>query len=180
MTVTDEEIGENVVRARGGLSQKDLASLMRKRGWKWSQATVWSIEKGERPLRLAEADELAHILEVDVAWLAGTGIGMDVELALQRMADARERLQAAIGDWMNAKAVLAVTADATNPSGPGVPRIRAWLAEGVTELEAAVAAGRLEGVDPAAHAEHKSPEKSYAAVVERQEQAHQTPDPSRG
>lgn len=35
---------------------------MRTRGWKWSQATVWAVEKGERPLRLAEAEDLVSIL----------------------------------------------------------------------------------------------------------------------
>lgn len=36
---------------------------MRERGFKWSQATVWAIEKGDRPLRLAEAWELSILLE---------------------------------------------------------------------------------------------------------------------
>lgn len=37
---------------------------MRDMGWKWSQATVWSVESGKRPLRLAEAQDVASILEV--------------------------------------------------------------------------------------------------------------------
>lgn len=60
----DELIGRNVALYRGDKSQKAVADAMRARGWKWSQATVWSIEKGERPLRLAEADDLGRILDV--------------------------------------------------------------------------------------------------------------------
>lgn len=54
----------NVARLRGERSQKGVADAMRERGWKWSQATVWAIEKGERPLRLVEADDLATVLGV--------------------------------------------------------------------------------------------------------------------
>jgi hypothetical protein len=43
---------------------------MRSAGYKWSQATVWSVEKGERrPLRLAEAVDLAQIFDRDVSVL---------------------------------------------------------------------------------------------------------------
>lgn len=37
---------------------------MRNRGWKWSQATASGVEKGERPLKLAEAIDLADELNV--------------------------------------------------------------------------------------------------------------------
>lgn len=55
-------IGSNLVRLREGRSQKDIADAMRARGWKWSQATVSSVEQGDRPLRLAEASDLALVL----------------------------------------------------------------------------------------------------------------------
>ena len=71
MASTDEQIGRNLVRLRGDISQKDLADKMRDFGWKWSQATVWSIEKGERPLRLTEAIDLAGILAVSMDALIG-------------------------------------------------------------------------------------------------------------
>lgn len=35
---------------------------MRMRGHKWSQATVWAVEKGERGVRLAESADLAEVL----------------------------------------------------------------------------------------------------------------------
>lgn len=49
------------------MSQKDLAERMRDTyGWRWSQATVWSVEKGERPLRFLEATDIVDIFEVPI------------------------------------------------------------------------------------------------------------------
>lgn len=39
---------------------------MRERGWKWNQTTVWSVEGDRRPLRLAEAIDLASLLGVAI------------------------------------------------------------------------------------------------------------------
>ncbi len=58
----DHFIGAAVTALRGEMTQQALAAAMRSKGWKWSQATVWSVEKGERPLRLGEAADLAEIL----------------------------------------------------------------------------------------------------------------------
>lgn len=62
MSERDKRIGRAVSAIRGDRSQAAIATAMRERGWKWSQATVWSVEKGERPLRLAEASDLASVL----------------------------------------------------------------------------------------------------------------------
>lgn len=61
---TDEQNGADVTAARGsaGLSQKELAAQMSKRGFPWTQATVSQVEKGERPLRLTESDHLAELI----------------------------------------------------------------------------------------------------------------------
>lgn len=61
---TDEQNGADVTAARGraGLSQKELAAQMSELGFTWTQATVSQIEKGERPLRLSEADHLAELI----------------------------------------------------------------------------------------------------------------------
>lgn len=66
MTERDERVGQAVVALRGEAPQSLIAHEMRRRGWKWSQATVWSVEKGERPLRLLEASDLAEILGVHI------------------------------------------------------------------------------------------------------------------
>lgn len=60
--VNDDVIGQNLAKLRGSMSQKDLAARMKEREWKWVQSTVASVEKGERPLRLREAADLASIL----------------------------------------------------------------------------------------------------------------------
>ncbi|MDK6348701.1 helix-turn-helix domain-containing protein [Bifidobacterium scardovii] len=65
-TSRDEQIGQNLVSIRGNMSQADLALQMRERGYKWSAATVWAIEKGERPLKLTEATDVVNILGVDL------------------------------------------------------------------------------------------------------------------
>lgn len=64
MEIDDKQIGQNLARLRGAMSQKDLAVAMRERGHKWAQATVWNVERGERPLRLVEATALADVLEL--------------------------------------------------------------------------------------------------------------------
>jgi hypothetical protein len=69
MTGRDTAIGENLTRLRGETTQQEVADAMRMAGYKWSQATVWAVEKGDRPLRLAEAADLAKIFHRDVASL---------------------------------------------------------------------------------------------------------------
>ncbi|MBE1876121.1 helix-turn-helix domain-containing protein [Myceligenerans pegani] len=63
----DTHIGKNLAAHRGVRSQTELARAMRNRGWKWSQSTVWAIEKGDRPIKLAEAVDLADELHVRIA-----------------------------------------------------------------------------------------------------------------
>jgi len=66
MESRDADIGKSVLRLRtgAGISQQDVAQAMRDRGWKWNQTTSWSIEANRRPLRLAEAVDLADVLGV--------------------------------------------------------------------------------------------------------------------
>ncbi|MFF1540461.1 helix-turn-helix domain-containing protein [Microbacterium sp. NPDC058269] len=61
---TERQIAAGVIvaRAKADMSQKELAAAMTDRGFKWSQATISQIEKGERPLRLSEADHLAELI----------------------------------------------------------------------------------------------------------------------
>lgn len=59
----DQQVGRNITLFRGSITQQDLAERMRQSGFKWSQATVWATEKGDRPVRLAEVVALSRILE---------------------------------------------------------------------------------------------------------------------
>lgn len=62
----DRLIGENAGRARveKGLSQEAVAEGMRERNaeHRWSQATVWSVEKGDRALKASEILDLCRVL----------------------------------------------------------------------------------------------------------------------
>lgn len=68
---------------RGPVPQQTIADAMRARGWKWSQATVWSVEKGERPLRLLEAHDLADIFKVSLEDFFGDGAEAKQEAQLR-------------------------------------------------------------------------------------------------
>ena len=127
MKTRDEEIGEVIRRARGGTSQDALADAMKARGHdKWSQSTVWAIEKGNRPLRLTEAEDIAATL----------GLASVVELlrephvaklirALRANLDTIERLaheiRALLRELHNAQSRLRVQLD--DPALPDVPEL---------------------------------------------------------
>lgn len=99
-SLRDQTIGENIARIRGNLSQQALADLMRERGHDWTQATVWAVEKGRRPIRLAEAEVLAGILQVDISsllelptWIALLNAVDNLAQAENDLRDAAERYE---------------------------------------------------------------------------------------
>ena len=67
----DSQIGQLIAELRGERTQKSVAAAMCRLGWRWSQATASSIEKGERPLKLREAADLAVVLGTRVETLVG-------------------------------------------------------------------------------------------------------------
>lgn len=99
----DRWIGESVVYLRGHMSQKALAAAMSARGHKWSQSTVWSVEKGDRPLRLAEAHDLAEALDATVEVLLVPPMDISywraVESIHRRVRDAQHNLSKAAHDY---------------------------------------------------------------------------------
>lgn len=103
-------IGRNVARLRGQKTQQDVAGAMRSAGYKWSQATVWSVEKGERPLKLAEAEDLAKIMGTDlVALLVPPVEGMILEglrAGIQGMLEARREFHRATAAFNSARELL--------------------------------------------------------------------------
>lgn len=124
---TDENIGANVAVLRGEISQKDLASRMRERGWKWSQATVWSVEKGERPLRLAEAADLAEILDQSIHVLLSGAEPTRVHKAAQDVAAAESRLRSAIREYEQCRFELALLLDHVESSGHNKAIGESWI-----------------------------------------------------
>lgn len=130
----DGLIGQNLARLRGDLSQADLAKKMKELGYKWSQATVWSIEKGERPLRLSEAR--------DVVGVVGSGGSLYDLLHVPDVARLREavtnvsrenaNLRLAMDEYWKALNELAITADLV-ADGNEVDQIPAHLWEAVED-----------------------------------------------
>lgn len=150
MSEKDVAIGENVTKLRGAKTQQDVADAMRARGYKWSQATVWAVEKGERPLRLAEASDLAAILDQQVDALVSNSLeaallnrmqesvravatsASDLRAAAKAYEDARKSLEAVLG--------LAGESLRTERVGNGfAPHIRKWQQISAPMLEQSAA-----------------------------------------
>ncbi|MCR2784077.1 MULTISPECIES: helix-turn-helix transcriptional regulator [unclassified Microbacterium] len=68
MANIDESFGSSVAKARSllGMSQKELASALAERGMKVDASAVSRIEKGQRSVRLAEANVIAGALGRDL------------------------------------------------------------------------------------------------------------------
>lgn len=88
MTPSDQQVGAMVRQCRESslLSQQDLASAMRNLGYKWSQATVWSVESGERALRYTEALDLSRICGFGIAEQDSYREGIQRGLEISRQA----------------------------------------------------------------------------------------------
>jgi len=127
MSDRDEAIGQNLTRFRGERTQQDIADAMRSLGYKWSQATVWAVEKGERPMRLTEAIDVAGILGVDVSDMVSTRAEGMFRVALRKMMDAYENLGKVVSDYEDAQLLLAMTADAASISENQAVETRDWL-----------------------------------------------------
>jgi hypothetical protein len=111
----DVRIGRNLAQWRGQRTQVALADEMRARGWKWSQATVWAVEKGERPLRLAEAADLTVILSEGGPARSPMHLLMtEAELNLTRTLDASyeadDQVLTAAKNWSERRGALAEAA----------------------------------------------------------------------
>lgn len=101
MPKSDAQIGKNLARLRGDRSQKDVAEAMKARGWKWSQATAWSVEKGDRPLRLSEALDVAEILGTPVSELTRSGETVRIAEVLDDAEGVLSALSASTDDAAN-------------------------------------------------------------------------------
>lgn len=113
----DREIGSNVQRERErlGVSQQVLADVMRERGWKWSQATVWAVEKGDRPMRLAEALDLAQVLDVDVRNFGQSAANSAISASSRRVSEALHNFYEAASALTRSRWALAELLDNAYP-----------------------------------------------------------------
>lgn len=98
----DQAIGENVRRLRAARSQQSIADEMREMGHeKWSQATVWAVEKGSRPLRLVEATDLAFVLEVPMERMLSTPEESEIERLGKNVIRGASMLREAVDEMLN-------------------------------------------------------------------------------
>ncbi len=69
MSDRERAIGATISLLRDAMPQQAVADAMRDKGYKWTQSTVWAVEKGERRLLLSEAADLAAVLGVSLEML---------------------------------------------------------------------------------------------------------------
>lgn len=133
MTTRDEQIGRNVQKLRGDVSQQALADLMRERGFKWSQATVWAVEKGERPLRVSEGEALTEALGSRLYKLTGSDTETDLQVSMHKAANAYREIQRWTVTFMAARADIELTLAKAEPDEKLNDAMRAgggWLGQG--------------------------------------------------
>lgn len=111
MAESDEQIGRNVQTLRGDMTQKELADAMKARGYKWSQPTVVAIEKGERPLRLTEARDLAEILNSNVLIMTMPEVQLGLVQDFRAISAVMEEIESAARDLFAKQRRLAIAAD---------------------------------------------------------------------
>lgn len=82
----DVAVGANVRKFRQarGLNQDELAARVAERGVPFRQQTIVKIEKGQRPLRLREADAITAALDIDIDTLVGDEVAIDWATLLMR------------------------------------------------------------------------------------------------
>lgn len=75
----NEEIGRAIAaaRERAGMNQAQFSAGLQAAGLPWYQATVSKVERGERPVRLAEAPVVADVLQMDPAELIPGAGGLE-------------------------------------------------------------------------------------------------------
>ena len=71
------------MREEAGLTQQQLADMMRERGVKVHRSTIGKIEGGERMVSVGEATEFADALGIDLRQLINVGDGRRVRAQLK-------------------------------------------------------------------------------------------------
>jgi transcriptional regulator with XRE-family HTH domain len=147
----DQKIAANVreYRESRSLSQDELAQQMTDRGFGFSQATIWKIESGQRPVKASELAALADALDIlNVSFLLEEPefASHDARLALltHRAREAYDALKAATTAYLEVQMSLAFRLREARDAGAGV-RL-AWSQSGWldTPPERAVIEARVE------------------------------------
>lgn len=157
-TSIDQNIAASVraYREARGVSQDELAQRMSDRGFGFSQATVWKIESGQRPVKASELVALADALDVltpmDLMSEPGVaGHRARMRSAVRGAQDAYGTLKAAAAAYLEAQFEVAVAARQAHDDGVTVTELdTSWLS---TPPEEAVIQARVETYQEDAQAE---------------------------
>lgn len=145
----DQNIAANVraYREAKGISQEELAQRMAERGFGFSQATVWKIESGQRPVRASELIAFADALDI----LTPTRLTYKPETTKHsiQLQDANgaayaayHAVKAAAADYLRAQVDLVFVAREAYDAGFPVTEVHtSWL---TTSPEQAVFESRIE------------------------------------
>ena len=154
----DQNIAANLrtYREAGNISQDELAQRMADRGFGFSQATIWKIERGQRPVRASELIAFADALGI----MSVTSLTSEPGQARQRVQldqanrnahDAYGVLKEAAGAYLHAQLELVVAAYEARAAGLTVTELHtSWLA---TPPEEAVIQARVEADQEEARSE---------------------------
>ena len=154
----DQNIAANLraYREAGGISQEELAQRMTDRGFGFSQATVWKIESGQRPVRASELIALADSLGVLSATVLtrepdAARHTIQLDRANRNASDAYRAVKEAAAAYLEAQIELAVAAREAHDAGLTVTELHtSWL---TSPPEEAVIEARVEEEHEAASEE---------------------------
>jgi transcriptional regulator with XRE-family HTH domain len=131
----DRNVAANVrtYREAAAISQEELAQRVTDRGFGFSQATVWKIESGHRPIRISEAVAIADALGLfspDKLTIAPAAAAHHARIRQANRAahDACKRIKAAVTDYLEAQINLTVAAREAHDAGEAVTEVdTTWL-----------------------------------------------------
>ena len=154
----DQNIAANLrtYREAGNLSQEELAQRMADLGFGFSQATIWKIERGQRPVRASELVALADALGIMLATSLThepemTQHQVRLEQANRKAHRAYQTLKDAAADYLEAQVELVVAARFAHDAGLAVTELHtSWLD---TPAEEAVIEARVEADQDAGRSE---------------------------
>jgi transcriptional regulator with XRE-family HTH domain len=122
-------------REARGISQEELAQRMTERGFGFSQATVWKIEQGKRPVKIDEAAALADALGL-ITWSSLFASPQDarhvaaVQAAVAAAQDAYKQLKRDTTRYLQLQEELAMAIHTAREAGLAVfDGYAAWLSE---------------------------------------------------
>lgn len=154
----DQNIAANLrtYRESGNISQEELAQRMADLGFGFSQATIWKIERGQRPVRASELVALADALGIMLATSLThepemTQHQVRLEQANRKAHRAYQTLKDAAADYLEAQVELVVAARFAHDAGLAVTELHtSWLD---TPAEEAVIEARVEADQDAGRSE---------------------------